>query len=358
MAPPKPEFPIASLPDALAQVTGCDPDGRHGREYRQRFVAPIRTWAANHLDGLGVQRLAYPFSGPDAATAVALFHQAAHLVLVADQWVEPLETLAQASAAVRQSECRVLEFHARLGYFRTHDLEGRNGPRPRFVSLLIHNLRLADMHIEQAEYLGLDEAGHAHPVLLAGARPAGIRFHVRRPDGTAARVDYLRIDLSDAALQRQPAERAYLQATLGDGVLLKSASHLLQEPSFSITAGLVRAQARTLVQDESGMGIDALTGEFELRLHGDFRDAHRLWAGKATARRLREFRESLGPIEPLNFQFGYEKPAGSLIIVGRRADRGAASALVGSQPRGLAKDRAGCPARRSPLPNAQPRSCA
>jgi hypothetical protein len=128
----------------------------------------------------------------------------------------------------------------------------------------------------------------------------------------------MRVDLSDGYLKRSAAELDYLRKSLSEVVLLKSASHLLQEPMISITAGLIAQHAQSVVQDETGMHIGALQQHFDLRLYGDFADAHRLWSGKSAVKELRAFRASVGEAEPLYFTFGYEKRMGSLVLVGSR----------------------------------------
>jgi hypothetical protein len=322
---------IAGLVEAAAQAGDCPRAGVSQLAFKRQFLAPIHYWSQTELKELRGQRVTYLFSGPDVATAAALFGATDHLIMVADQWVEALDETA-GSAARQQAECRTLAHYSRFGYFRTNDLEGLGGSRPRFLHLLMHNMALADLSIEGAQYLTIDAEGQAQPVQVQpGRKAAGVRFHVRRRDGTQARIDYLRVDLSDTALQRTPAEREFLRKSLSEVVLLKSASHLLQEPMFSITAGLVSQHARSVVQDETGMHIGALQRHFDLRLYGDFADAHRLWSGKAAVQELRAFRASIGEAEPLYFTFGYEKPMGSLILVGTRRKEALKVAWNGSQ---------------------------
>lgn len=311
---------LKGIEQAAAQALDCPKAASSQLDYRRQFLAPIDYWGRTRLADLQARRVTYLFAGPDIATAAALFSRADHLVLVADQWVETWSATPP-TADQQQAECETARYFARYGYFRTRHLEGLDTVkvRPRFLNLLLHNLQLADLRLEAAHYLALNEDGEARPAAATpGPRQGGIRFHVRRPDGSRARIDYLRVDLSDAGLKQAPAQLRFLKQSVSDVVLLKSASHLLQTAAFSITADLVSRESRALVQDESGLPIDAARQAFDLRMYGDFSDAHWRWSGKPAAQKLRKFQQEAGTVEPLFFTFGYEKEAGSVILVGTR----------------------------------------
>lgn len=314
--PPAPGAPLAA--EALARLqTTCGGLGPAFTQYRRQFLAPMHYWATHALGDLPTERVAYLFAGPDAATAVGVFPRARHLVLVANQTLEPAGA-ATAPARVQEAECAIWRYFARLGYFRTHDLDGRHAARPRVAALVMQGLALADAQVTQAEYLELDASGAIRPVALAdGQRPWGLRLHATRPDRSPLVVDYLTIDLSDTALRRNTAEARALQGLLDQTVLMKAASHLPQDPGFSLVATWTAERARALVQDETGLSIDLMRQHFELRHYGQFEGAHQLWRDKASARRLRQDVQA-SEVQPLLFTFGYEKPAGSLVTVGRR----------------------------------------
>jgi hypothetical protein len=296
-------------------------------QYQRQFLAPMHYWGAHALRELPQQRVTYLFAGPDAATAVSVFPRAQHLVLVANQTLEPAGAPAPASP-VLAAECQIWRFFARMGYFRTHDLDGKGSTRPRVAALLLQGLELADVRVEGAEYLQLDADGQIAPAWMQpGQRPFGVRFHASRPDGSRLALDYVTIDLSDASLQKQPAQAAALQQLLRSTVLMKAASHLPQEPYFSRVSRWTAELAPAVVQDETGLSVDALKSQFDLRYFGQFTQAHSLWRGKASAEALRKV-VAQAEVEPLLFTFGYEKPSGSLVMVGRRASGASAAAAV------------------------------
>jgi hypothetical protein len=311
--------PTATLaPAALkALQTPCPEVVPALAQYQRQFLAPMHYWGVHALRDLPAQRVTYLFAGPDAATAVSVFPRAQHLVLVANQTLEPAGA-PPPPGSVLAAECQIWRFFARMGYFRTHDLDGRGGQRPRVAALLMQGLELADLRVSAAEYLSLDATGEISPALLPeGQRPFGIRFHANRPDGSRVAVDYVTIDLSDGALRRQEASAAALKQLLTSTVLMKAASHLPQEPSFGLVAAWTAERAPAVVQDETGLAVQDLRAHFSLRYYGQFTQAHTLWRGKASAQAL-EADVAASEVEPLLFTFGYEKPAGSLVMVGRR----------------------------------------
>ena len=53
--------------------------------YREQVLIPIRQWAQRELRQLTAETVLYPFSGPDAATLIALFSEARRMVLLSRQ---------------------------------------------------------------------------------------------------------------------------------------------------------------------------------------------------------------------------------------------------------------------------------
>lgn len=324
--------PTATLAPAALQGlrTACPDQAPALASYQRQFLAPMHYWGTQTLRDLPTQRVTYLFAGPDSATAVSVFPRVQHLVLVANQTLDPVDAASSQhpAQAVLGAECQIWRFFSRMGYFRTHDLDGRGGTRPRVAALLLQGLELADLRVVAAEYLSLDTTGSISPSLMpAGQRPFGVRFHANRPDGSRLAVDYVTIDLSDAALQRNPAQAAALQSLLKATVLMKAASHLPQEPGFSSVARWTAEHAPAVVQDETGLAVHQLRAHFDLRYYGQFTQAHSLWRGKATAQALRKDVEA-SEVEPLLFTFGYEKPSGSLLIVARRTAAATPAAAV------------------------------
>ena len=319
-------------PVALAALEPDCPGLAAQREaFRRRVADPVRAWSQQQLAGGDYRRVLYPFSGPDVVTALSLFPQASHLVMVADQVVERglLERGDPPTPAQRAQECRTLAFFARLGYFRTKDLMGAGGEKPRFLAMLLQQCAFAGLTVRQV--FALEHTGPMQ-TYRSPRHPAGVRMVAADASGRAVTIDYLTVNLSDAGLAAQPLLIEALRAAASDAAFVKAASHLLQRPQFSTVAGILVGAPRLIVQDETGLDIDRLTAGYDVRAYGSFAGFHPIWAGNASAVRLSQHLASAGVAGPLPFRLGYEKAAGSILLVGQR--RGPSPDPTPPRPRG------------------------
>jgi hypothetical protein len=318
----EPAAPRSAALENLATIQ-CKSFDQLEVSYRKQFATRMREWSLAQMADLQGRPVLYLFSGPDIVTTMALFPNAAHLVLVADQKPE-YELLSQAdgdSPEKTERECRMLSFFSHLGYYRTDDLNGKVGTRPRFIKLLAYSIAFGGGTITDAELLGIGPGGELQAFAPGTARkPQGVRFTAQRRDGGTLTVDYLVIDLANHGLKSDPAALAFLHRAAADVVFLKSASHLLQSPHFSVLADLLMSPpAPFVVQDETGLGVDRLTKAYQLTLYGKFTNPQALWAHNASAHAFAEEYATHDVKAALPFTIGYEKKAGSALIVGRRA---------------------------------------
>jgi hypothetical protein len=93
----------------------------------------------------------------------------------------------------------------------------------------------------------------------------------------------------------------------------------LQSNSFSVLADiLTHPAAPFVVQDETGLGVDRLQANYTLTLYGRYTDPQKLWANNFGARAFSELYAAQSSRGALPFTLGYEKAAGSALIVGRK----------------------------------------
>jgi hypothetical protein len=141
----------------------------------------------------------------------------------------------------------------------------------------------------------------------------------KRQDGRDVTVDYLVINLSNRGLSGQNPAVLFLKQRSADVLFLKAASHLLQSRSFSILADLLTNPAAPfVVQDETGLSADRLQANYALTLYGRYTAPQKLWAHNRGARAFSDLYAQATNPNALPFVFGYEKSAGSALIVGRR----------------------------------------
>jgi hypothetical protein len=317
--------------------------------YREQVLLPIRQWAQRELRQLTAETVLYPFSGPDAATLIALFGEARRMVLLSRQEAS-LAQLQPVPSSTEIAECATQHFFYITGFYRTHDLQGKHGPAPRLMSLLLMSIEAAGMLPVAIMPIRIDEEGRlqvardqqvladddgvfrsAPPAVEARmapsagqpgtSRPAGVRFEMFDEHGKRRTIDYLSLDLSNAGLRAQSAEIDWLSSVATGAVLIKSASHLPQAAHFSNLVQTITTRSRGIVQDETGLDVQALTAFGSVAVHGRFTEPHELWRGAESMKRLRSFTEHQPRIASPPFVLGYRKPSGTLMMVATREAR-------------------------------------
>lgn len=316
--------------------------------YREQVLLPIRQWALRELRPLQADTVLYPFSGPDAATLIALFAEAPRMVMLSRQEAS-LEQLRPVATETEIAECATQHFFYITGFYRTHDLQGKHGPAPRLLSLLLMSIEAAGMLPATIAPIWIDATGTLQvdgdrrvvadddgifrsaapaPEPSDGAqadrtRPAGVRMEMFDEYGKRRTIDYIGLDLSNAGLRTSGMDADWLASAAGGAVLIKSASHLPQAAHFSNLVRLITTRSRGIVQDETGLDVQTLAAFGSVAVHGRFTEPHELWRGSESMRRLRSFAEQHPRLASPPFVLGYRKPAGTLVMVASRAQASA-----------------------------------
>ena len=307
----------------LPEAPNCPQLGDWAQAWRGKFLGKMNQWVAAELSDVHPRTVLYPFSGPDISTAMALFPGAVHYTLVADQVAEyPYLSRPRAeSPEVTRAECTILSRFKDMGFYVTMELNGAeptSAARPGFLPLLVAGTVFMDTKIVRAAVLTLDPRGVAREIEPGSAPARGVRLVVEYPDGRQAIVDYLQIDLSDRGMNGNPAARKFMQQPT-DVLFLKSASHLLQNPAFTVLASdLTTHRAPVLVQDETGLDIDRLEKGWFVTAYGRFTSPHKSWQNNPHALKLVDYYHTHKSAGDLPFKIGYRKEAGSALLIGRR----------------------------------------
>ncbi|MEN9774955.1 MAG: hypothetical protein RL322_2025 [Pseudomonadota bacterium] len=329
-------------PRSIADPALCDGLAADNRNYRRRILGPMQDWAGRELAGLRGDTLLYPFSGPDAVTALALFPAVRHLTMLSLQKAS-LEQLAPADEETVAAECDIHRFFTQTGFFRTLDLDGKErAAAPRLLALLLLSLDTAGIRPTAIGAIEVDPNGSVRddparriladdsglfppapppmhddgtdPKALSGT-VRGVRIEGLDGQGQPRLIDYLSIDLSNAGIRRHSGGRRMIEDRAREAVMIKSGSHLLQSRNFSNLARIIAHRASTLVQDETGLDIDWLTQFGRLEIHGRFTEPFEFWRDSESMARLRSALEFFHLSETPPFPYGYRKPSGTLILV-------------------------------------------
>jgi hypothetical protein len=289
------------------------------RHYQEKFVSKMTQWSESHLSGAQYSTAFYPFSGPDVVTVMSLYPKANYYVLVADQvpeyaYVTHPEKLDSTSSAF---ECKMLNNFSRRGYYLTNDLIGKNGPKPRFIKLLIYNLAFAGAKVHAIKHLTINPDGLIL-ITKGGEEPHGVRFLVDTKDGRSVTVDYISANISDSGLETRPNFVKAFERKSSQVVLIKSASHLLQNSYFSTMKQVLIQHAQWITQDETGLDIIPYSENYDLQLFGKFIKPNTLWAKSPSAQRLAAYYQEHPSKQELPFLLGYEKAGGSILMIGQK----------------------------------------
>lgn len=296
--------------------------------YERRIGAPMLKWAQTELTHAPGATVFYPFSGPDFATVQRLYPEAARYVLVAMQRAENVPALERASAAELSAFlgrfAEAWKQFAQIGFFRTLDLDEeakQPGLRAGVTAPLLAFAVRSGYTVVSVEPVRVNASGaelEPHP----GPRnESGTWNSVRialTVDGRKVVLDYVRMNLSDAALAGHPEQRAWIERMAANRTVLKAASHLPQSPRFSVVRDALLERAPSIVQDETGMEYGALAKVFNVKLYGKFSKPHSLF-NKEAQRALAEAYQTRPDVKPLTFRVSYQREPEANLQVATRA---------------------------------------
>jgi hypothetical protein len=294
--------------------------------YLQTFATPLRAWSAKEVRGREDATVFYPFSGPDLPTVMTIFPGAARYVLISDQYATPYYDPFALNESDRSQVVQALgdswASFGRLGFFVTQELNKGVGNSRKYrlspsMILMAFATRLG-YEIRAVRPTCLDAQTRSIRTNEAkAARWSSVRLDLRK-DGRDVVVDYVQQDLSDHGLRKHPEAMALIEKLAHGPVLLKAASHLPQQPGFSLLVKSIADHTPLLVQDETGLEYAAMAKHFDVRLYGEYLGAHRLFKEATNRSLVQAYKERAKDVRPLNFQLGYQKEAGSAIQIGVR----------------------------------------
>ena len=291
------------------------------QQYQTQIGSPMARWAAREIPSFN-GTVFYPFSGPDFATVSQIFPGAQRYVLVAMQAAQRPIDLSELKPQAAEQTLEVLtgawENYGRDGFFVTEYLDKylhQNRVRIGASTFLSTFFELKGLRIKSVVPVDINAAGEVEELSASDAPWRSARFRLERA-GQEVVVDYLRVDLSDKALSANPHHRQFVHRTAAHPVLLKAASHLPQNNSFSIVADSLSTQAPFIVQDETGIKYSQLRTHFAIRLYGKFERPHKSFS--SYQRDLAKAFAESSDVRPLDFRVGYFKGGSYALIVAQR----------------------------------------
>jgi hypothetical protein len=303
----------APAPDA-AHKAFQQRTSRAWASYDKQVGQPLAAWSNREVAYWGRSTVFYPFSGPDFVTIARIFPGAERYVLVAIQKARQPAQLEAMNAAQRATFEKKLgdawEKFGKLGYFRTLDLnddqrDGAGGVGTTTI-LMAFAARLG-YEVTAVKPLTFNpDKGEWEPA-AGNTRTGSMRLSLLQ-EGRRVTLDYISVDLSDSALKASEPKLAWIRQMAAHPLLLKAASHLLQQPNFTVLRDALVANAPMVVQDETGLDYRDLRKIGPVRLYGKFTQTHRLFTTTAQPELAAAYRAEKAPRE-LPFAFSYLKTA-------------------------------------------------
>jgi hypothetical protein len=219
-------------------------------------VAVMQEWSARELTPLlpADRPVFYPFAGPDALYACALFGGAPRLVLVGLEPVfAPPDPTRPPQRYFDRLGAALSDLH-RLTFFRTHAMQTDFKEDGVLGALLATIARL----------------GGKVTSIETKASPATAHIGWTTPNGLARRLDYLQVDLANAGWKAHPEPLAAIRAMAPYVTFVKAASFLLREPRFSALRQALLDDSAVVVQDDTGIPFRTFDGRWTMRFFGRY----------------------------------------------------------------------------------------
>lgn len=284
--------------------------------YDKQVGQPLAAWSNREVAYWGRSTVFYPFSGPDFVTIARVFPGAERYVLVAIQKARQPAQLENMDAVQRAAFEKKLggawEKFGKLGYFRTLDLnddqrDGASGVGTTTI-LMAFAARLG-YEVTGVTPLSFNSDKGEWEAAGSETRTGSVRLSLLQ-DGRRVTLDYISLDLSDSALKAAEPKMAWIRQMAAHPLLLKAASHLLQQPNFTVLRDALVANAPMVVQDETGLDYKDLRKIGPVRLYGRFSKTHPLFTTTSQPELAVAYRAEKEPRD-LPFAFSYLKTADS-----------------------------------------------
>jgi hypothetical protein len=222
----------------------------------------------------------YFFGGPDAAHAVKLFPAAPAYLLAG---LEPVGAI-EPPERMKFEEVRkaidglsvTLKTIIQKSFFRTSDM-GRDlqGKGIRGVEPVLYLfLARSGAEVLDSTYFEVSAAGESKDKAAGekfGPGVPGVRIRFQFPGKPVQEMSYVRVDLYNPNLAKQPGFLPWARKFGPANSFLKAASFILHDRDFSITRDFLLSTSAAVLEDDSGIPLHAFKkGEWEETCFGTY----------------------------------------------------------------------------------------
>lgn len=228
--------------------------------------------------GTETRNLLYLFGGPDAVYPNLLFPNLERLVLVGLERpgrIHSPEALAGSGRLEGMMGRVAVAFNSlmRMSYFITTAM-AKDLSEFGTSTMIAVGLAASGFEILAVEPVAIEPGG----TLRVAETSGGVRVRFRKPDGREGDVTYIRMDLGDRNLERNPDFLRFLERSRFDTAYYKAASFVSSNRLFDRLNRFVIGQVRHVVQNDDGLPLRAFRDTapaWRLRLFGHYTAPHR-----------------------------------------------------------------------------------
>jgi hypothetical protein len=288
--------------------------------YLLKMGHPMMVWSAKEIKQ-PAQKVFYPFSGPDFTTLYQIYPNANHYVMTAQQRGERLVDLSKLNPQAAKQTIEVFSSawssFGHDGFFVTEYLFkyiSQNKVKIGATTLIASFAHLHEFSIQKIVPIQINPKGQIQELSDESSWDS-VRFYLVK-DKRQVILDYVSLDLSDRGLKADLSHWAFFQESAQSPILLKAASHLPQNHSFTFIRDAMLNNAPFIVQDETGLDYLPLSKKFDTVLYGNFVRSYQFFSkyNQDLAKAYKDRNDE----RPLPFRVGYFKDGNYALIVATR----------------------------------------
>jgi hypothetical protein len=278
-------------------------------ELESQQLSKVREWQQTELAAINGSNATvfYPFSNSDFLHAYSLFPASKNFILIGSEPVGTIPNLVRLRPSKLEGELQEVRNYLYsilpFSFFRTdniHNLHTQEALPALYVFMARTNNRIVNV-----EYVGIDRFGaiqNFQPGMVSGVK---ITF-ITQGDTDPHNLYYFSADLSNQELERNPELAKFIDNHEHIVTYIKEASYLMQFDSFSEIKNQILAHSSYLLQDDSGLPINAFDfDKWNLNFYGIYAQPENLFSDKYQPE-LWHFYTDNKNIKPLDFVVGHQ----------------------------------------------------
>ena len=276
-------------------------------------LVPIRQWTQQELSDIDTSNssIFYPFSDANFLQVYSLFSQGQEFILIGLEPVGTVPNLAYLPIEKLEQELQKVRTYLDnifpSDYFsdrHSSDFQTIQALPALYVFLAKTNNRILDV-----EYIGISSEGKIQKFQKGMVSGVKITF-VTQGDSQPRFVYYFSADLSNEGMETNPELVKFINNRTNLITYLEKASYLMYFDSFSQIKDLILAGSSYLLQDDSGMPVNAFDSkQWNLKFYGNYTQPVALFKNKYQPE-LWKIYHYKNNIKPLKFSIGYQSEIG------------------------------------------------